>query len=88
LKATGNFAIAEESFRRVVLSVFLVNVNGKDHSASCHHGGLVIEKSGVIELEFTDLESHILDGLVGVIIQYTHVSLHRLDGSWEIEIKA
>lgn len=68
LKSVSVLAIIEEAFVAELLLVFLIDINGQDDRTSGDGRRLVVQESGVIKLEFTDLEGHILDGFVGVII--------------------
>ena len=66
LKSVSVLAIIEEAFVAELLLVFLIDINGQDDRTSGDGRRLVVQESGVIKLEFTDLEGHILDGFVGL----------------------
>lgn len=48
----------------------------------------VIKKCGIVHLELTYLECHIVYRFVKIVVQNTQVAFHRLDWAWEIEIKS
>ena len=51
-------------------------------------GRSVFKEFGIVELELADLERHIINGLVQITFQQSQESLHRLNGSWKVKIKA
>jgi hypothetical protein len=68
LKSILHLAIIEESFLAILVLVFLVNIDGKNNWAGCYLRWLEFEESGVIQLELGDLESHVYDSFVLVVV--------------------
>jgi hypothetical protein len=60
--------IIKESFLTVLVFIFLEDIDGQNYRASSYLGRLIFKESGVIELELTDLEAHINDGFVRVVV--------------------
>lgn len=45
------------------------------------------QKLAIIQREFTNLESHVMNGLILVVVKDSQKPLHALDGSWIVVIK-
>lgn len=88
LKTVGIFTVGKEPFVVVLFLILLEDVDGQNDGASGDHGRLVVQEFGLVQLELADLESHILNGFVCVIVEYPKIPLHRLHRSWEVEIEA
>ena len=88
LEAVAEFAAVEEPFGRVFFLVLLVDIYGQDHGACGYDRWLVVQEPGVVQLELTDLVSHILDGLVRVIVEDSQVPLHGLHRPGKVKVKA
>ena len=88
LKSILHLAIIEESFLAILVLVFLVNIDGKNYRAGCYLRWLESKESSVIELELGDLESHVYDGFVLVVVQNSQEPFHWLYWSWEVEVKS
>jgi len=60
--------IIKESFLTILIFIFLEDIDGQNNRASSYLGRLIFKESRVIQLELADLEAHINDSFVGVIV--------------------
>ena len=83
----AGFAIREEVLVLVLLQVTLIDIYCQNDCAGCDHRGAVFQELGVVALELADLERHVVDGLIEVVVEYAEEALHGLDGAGEVEVE-
>lgn len=81
-------AVLEEARRLGLLRVELVDVDAQDEGAGGDLRGPVLEEGGLVQLELADLEGHLEDHLVLVVIQDSQEALQRLHRTLEIKVEA
>lgn len=81
-------AIDEEVLVLILLQVTLIDVDGQDDCTGCDYRRAVLQELGVIALKLADLERHVVNRFVEVVVEDSQVSLHGLDGAGEVEVEA
>ena len=80
--------IIKEAFLTVLVFVFFKDINGQNNRAGSNLRRFIFKESCIIQLELADLEAHVDDGFVGVVVKNSQEPLHGLYRSWEIKVKA
>lgn len=67
---------------------FLKDVDADDGCTSGELRWSILQERNFVKLKFQNLESHVNDGHVLVVLEKSHEPLHTLHWSWEVEIKS